>query len=274
MYWIDSGLTLIHFLATNAQDKLQSPPDLITPQNSSVDIQLLTQQINFLKDANSELHTTFSSFATTINITVIVIGVLLTTIGAFLTASTFYLNRIYNNTVKELKEDAKNRLNRTQANLESNLSFATDKKLEQIKRTFKQEEAVNNSEVIYINTKVSEPLEFRILSKRGFDRLSFSNNIKQQDFSKKIVVLDLVNLGLDEEQELSATDEIINKAIKEIEESFPRDSLLVLYCRPSIPRITQLLKANKIRYVTMANNRISLVGAVVDSAYILDTVPI
>jgi hypothetical protein len=263
MHWIDSRLTLMHFLVATIQQKILPPPDLTVPESSSIDLKLLTDQINFLKDANSELHTNFSSFTTTINTTVIVIGI-------FLTASTFYLNRIYKNTIKELEEDAKSKLDRVQANLESKLSLATDQKIEQLKRSIRQEEVVHETPIIYINTQNTQPLEFRILEKRGFDNLTFSSQINKKDFSKKVVVLDLVNLDLNEQQKSSEIDTTIG----EIENDFPIDSLLIIYCPPGMPRITKLLGSNKIRYLTMANNRITLVGAVVDSAYILTTVSI
>jgi CRISPR/Cas system CMR-associated protein Cmr5 small subunit len=269
MHWLDSGLTLIHFLVTNAQEKLQSPPDLSVPVNSSIDIKLLTEQINFLKDANSELHTTFNSFATTINTTVIVIGVLLTGITFFLSLS---IGQNYRSTVKELKQEAKEKLNKIQSNLEANLSLATDKKIEQLKRLIRQEEVVHEAKVTYINTTENQPLEYTILKDRDFDNLTFSSRINKKEIKNKVVVLDLINLDLNSNSEKPIVDEIIKKKIDEIEQDFPRDSLLIIYCSPGIPRINQLLGAKTIRYVTIANNRITLVGAVVDSAYILNTV--
>jgi preprotein translocase subunit SecE len=269
MHLLDSGLTLIHFLVTNAQDKLQSPPDLTVPENSSIDIKLLTEQINFLKDANSELHTTFSSFATTINTTVIVIGVLLTAITLILNIS---IGQNYRNTVKDLKQEAQQKLNIIQSNLEANLSLATYKKIEQLKRLIKQEEIVHEAKVIYINNTEDKPLEYKILKDRGFDNLTFSSRINKKDIKNKVVVLDLISLNLDSNSEQQNVDEIINEKINEIEKDFPPDSLLIIYSSPGIHRINQLLGAKTIRYVTMANNRITLVGAVVDSAYILNTV--
>lgn len=271
MHWLDSGFTLIHFLVTTTQNTIQSPPNLTVPANSSVDLKLLTERINFLKDANSQLHNTFDSYADAIRTTIIFTGSLLTLIAL---ATGILINQNYRTTVKELKEDVQDRMKTVQANLESDLSLATDKKIEQLKKIIRQEEVINDADVIYINTQTTNPLEFKILKRRGFDRLKFTQNIEQRQLRNKIVILDLINLGLDQnddEQKVSA-NQIIKDTIDQIEQNFPTESLLIIYAIPGSRRITQLLAANSIKYVTVANNRITLVGAVVDSAYILDTV--
>ncbi|MEM7557065.1 MAG: hypothetical protein AAF378_23845 [Cyanobacteria bacterium P01_A01_bin.84] len=269
MHWLDSGVALMHFLATTAQNTVQSPPDLTAPHNSSVDIKLLTEQINFLKDANSQLHTSFDSYADAIRTTIIFTGSLLTLIAL---ATGILINQNYRTTVKELKEDTKDRIKVIQANLESELSLATDKKIDRLRKIIRQEEVISDADVVYINTQTINPIEFEILRQRGFERIEFKQNIEQRQLSNKIVILDLINLGLNQNEEKEAANQIIKNTIDKIEKRFPTESLLIIYAIPGRPRITQLLAANSIKYVTVANNRITLVGAVVDSASILDTV--
>ena len=269
MHWIDVGSTLIHLATDIAQNTIQLPPDLTVPNTSSIDIKLLTEQINFLKDANSQLHTTFKSYVDTIRTTIILIGSLLTIIGL---ATSLFIGQTYRTAIKELKEDAKERTNKIQKNLESQLSLATDKKIGDLKRIIRQEEVINDAEIVYINTQTTNPLEFKILQQRGFDRIEFTQQIESKQLRNKIVILDLINLGLNQNDDKETANQIIQDTIDEIEKYFSKESLLIIYAIPGSRRITQLLAANSIKYVTVANNRITLVGAVVDSAYILDTV--
>lgn len=271
MHCLDLGFNLIHFLANTAQNTVQSNPNLTVPDTSSVDVKLLVEQINFLKDANSQLHNTFDSYANAIRTTIILTGSLLTLIAL---ATGILINQNYRTTVKELKEDTKERMQRVQADLESELSFATDKKIDRLKKIIRQEEVINDAEVIYINTRTTNPLEFKILQQRGFDRIVFKSSIQPRQLKNKIVILDLINLELDQNEDQETATQIIKNTIDKIEENFPPESLLIIYSLPAKPRINQLLAANSIKYVTVANNRITLVGAVVDSAYILDTVSV
>ena len=244
-------------------------PNLTVPNTSSVDVKLLTEQINFLKDANSQLHNTFDSYANAIRTTIMLVGSVLTLIAL---VTSILISGTYRGTVKELKQDAKERLAIAQAQLESKLFLATDRKIEDFKKIIKQEEVIRDAEVVYISTRTTNPLEFKILQQRGFDHIKFQSNIQPRQLKNKIVILDLINLELDQNEDKETATQIIQDTIDKIEDNFPTESLLIIYAIPGSRRITQLLAANSIKYVTVANNRITLVGAVVDSAYILDTV--
>lgn len=82
-------------------------PNLTVPNTSSVDVKLLTEQINFLKDANSQLHNTFDSYANAIRTTIMLVGSVLTLIAL---VTSILISGTYRGTVKELKQDAKERL--------------------------------------------------------------------------------------------------------------------------------------------------------------------
>ena len=227
-----------------------SPPAKSTP---TLDITLLQAQLEFFKDANSRLASSFQSFTTTINLVLVFLATVLGILGAI----AFFL---YGKTLKEAKETIETQVRQE---VEQAISKTLKRRLDNLERVISREDIVGLVAVDYLLPTAQEtqlPLEFTLLRDRGFiirPRFGLNNYRPQTD----VTVLDLVNANLSSEE--------IKNTLTRLRDRLSDRSVLVVYVMGQYPEVNEL--GQKTRYSTPANFTIRLIGTVVDAAYVAHT---
>jgi hypothetical protein len=228
-------------------------------QGIPADAELLTRQIEFILRMNSA----FLAF----------LGI----IGALLTW--FFKNNL---------EDAKRVASlMVREELAAHIEPIIKAEVEHIKKTFRTEQIIGDTIVDYYipGNLEKAPLEYGLLQKRGFLKVRFWNAAKKpQDRFGSVLVIDFVNCDLidlpglnDEDREVQKSafnqrEQIINNTVKELVEMEIGRPIIVIYIRPGSGRIIAIDKLTttfpELKYYASANTPVSLMGAVVDSAYV------
>ena len=248
------------------------------PPNTSVDIQLLKEQIKFIQDSHSRLNTSFTTFLT-------VIGIVFTAITLLVTVFGVVSNIFFKQSFKEAQQMIKTEV---ETRLQSSVSTIVGKQVDNLKQILDREEILGNISVDYILPKdevitVDEyPAEYLLLAQRDFKDTIILDASKKIKIISDIVVLDLVNYQLVSDAEKSGKQEDeINTLIQEraayqidkIAKVLPKQTIIIVYIRPGkqrIKAIDELPNKPNVKYYASANTPINLMGTVVDSAYVAD----
>lgn len=242
---------------------------------AAAQVEILVQQIEFLQDANDRLASSFESFTNTVNLT---FGIFMAIMGLFAGIGVFLFGR----SLKEAREEVKKITDRE---MERVVGEAIAKELPQVEQTIRQqlaeqtqseidniqqmidlEAVVKDTKIVYIlpsQSRTPKPPECRMLKERKFKDVEFLNEADWPDFRGKIVVMDLINYGGDD------AEGEIHRAIAGCE-PLKEEVILVFYTGFS-ERYRALQTSKELFYFNSANNRISLMGALVDAAYVLQT---
>lgn len=244
--------------------------------NSSIEVELLLKQLEFLKDANTQLAKSFDSFVHSLNIYFAIIVAILGILAGF--AGYIFgkslkeskdiaediarreVNRVVSVTITQevnrilpaLKEDIKQEVNR-------GISETVNRRIEDIERAIDREGIIGSTSINYLlRGNSAEPKEFNFLKGRGFQDVRFCQEIQQISARYNVLVLDFVNQEFTTEQK----EEMIAQI------NFLPQSALVIYhpFQPPIPlTIFEILNQKQVHY-TPANNSVALIGRVVDAA--------
>ncbi len=231
----------------------QSPrPPAPTP-TPSPDMELLMKQMEFLKDANTQLTESFNAFISTINTAFVLIGILLGVLGL---VGTF----LYGKTLSDVKQSAGSLVTQEVNRI---VSKTIKERVDYFERVLEREEVIGRVTVDYLlpieHRPDKSPEECQLLQNRGFQEVKARWFVDQRDRRLwDILVLDFVNHDF--------TDDDVSAKVKEVADNFSPKSVLVIYIGRRVPALDNLSKNKKI-YYTLANNAVSLMGRVVDSAH-------
>jgi hypothetical protein len=264
------------FDLSNLSDLLAQTPTAEAP----VSVELLRQQIEFLTkenarqtaefttklglitDENKSLSESFKNFIGTMQFALVGFAAL----SAGITGAIAY---IFKTNLDDAKQVAKEGINQR---VDAYMSDLLDSKLEVVRRTLQKEEVISSTLVDYcLLGKKATPNELELLSGRGFQSVRLRQEESQlRRSSARVVVLDLENWvnvqGLpfptlpEGEREREAKQQI--DLLLDI---LPIEVVLVVYVRSTVKYLYSLPKD---RYVSPANNPVTLVGMVTDAAYV------
>lgn len=267
MHWLD--FNLVDFLIAATQGQVNNASSSIST-NSSFDIQILLQQIKFLQDANDKLANSFDSYVKAADSSFRFYLTLLSIIGGFIAAINIWFERRidnkYKQTVKEIKEITNNKIDYFQQEALQQISIITKRKIEDIQKTINRESVIRKTNILYFHTYQEQPKEYQLLKDRGFIKISPTSDLNNLEIKNTILVLDFVN------SKSNDIEKDVDSLLNNLEANSFVNSILIIYFVGHSERINQLKESKKIDYYTATNNRITLVGAAVDSAYILDSI--
>lgn len=230
----------------------QNPPSP-TP-SPSPDVELLKQQLEFLKGANSQLTESFNSFVSALNVSFVVLAIVLGILGAF---GAFF----YGKTLTEIKQTVGIEVKQQ---VERIVSEIIKERVDYLQKIVEREEVLSRVTIDYllpINQGVLPPTEYQLIKTRGFNDVNFRYKTDRFDYRNHVLILDLVNHQFSE-------DELIS-IVRKVVENSASESVLVIYINYRVSALDEFLKNQKV-YVVLANSPISLMGTVVNSAYMAD----
>lgn len=221
--------------------------------------QLTQSQLQFFKDATTQLTGSFSNFVSTIDLGFALISLLIVISGAILTYFNIDSFKKAQNTIKAVQQEIEG-LVRQEFN--RSIAQSIERRLEAVERVIEKEEVISSTRVDYLlphePAKNSVPDEYKLLENRGFQEIRFREEIQKRDRRLyEVLVLDFVNDFF--------TDESIIEIIKQVADNLAPTSALVIYINRRLSELDDILKAKKV-YFTPANNAVTLMGRVVDAA--------
>lgn len=222
--------------------------------------QLLTQQLEFIQKANEQLVNSFNSFIQTVNSILLAIPILLGILGV---VGTFFYGKTLNDAKKRLKEDVDIIERQIKEQVNEIVAERIGRRVDYIQRIVEREQVVDFISVEYFLPRNSQPpIEFNLLKHRGFRSVIFRYQVADIDRKSQVVVLDLENYQCNDDQVKDFLEQMVNH--------LSSHSALVIYRSEYSPAINEFKKNKKMEYYHSANSRISLMGAVVDAAYVVD----
>lgn len=237
----------------------------------------LTTQIEFLKQENQDLTASFSQYieAMTWTMTMLAgLAAILTAVGGW----------IFKNSLDDAKEMATRIVRQELTNSIEPLIQAESNNLQ---KTLQIEQIISSTVVdYYIPQAVGDSItEYALLKNRGFlDVRRWDSSHQPNGRFGSVLVVDFVNCDLLNLPGLSAQsdearraayqerDQIVNETIRNLVELRIGWPIIVAYVRPGFGRLAALEQLTttfpELRYYASAKTPVSLMGAVVDSAYV------
>jgi hypothetical protein len=244
-----------------------TPTPTPAPANS-VTVEMLREQIDFLKTANTQLADSFSRYVTTLNTTLTIVGFILsaiTLIGAVLFGKSlvdFY------STLRNVNQEVDRRV---RERVEREISVVVRSRVEQLEDILARETSLRRIPVDYIVpiAQLSQtPEGFHLLKGRGFQTTPKFIPVAQlqtTQFLASIIVLDLPAAGITRAQKVEG-----ERIIQAVVDNLPyKKAVLVIYI-PGFQSdvINQATEAGS--YCIGAQSPLSLVGRVIEAAYVID----
>ncbi|KAM3098711.1 hypothetical protein ACKFKF_16700 [Phormidesmis sp. 146-12] len=251
-----------------------------TPSDSPASVELLRQQIEFLTrenarqtaefteklklitDENKTLSESFKNFISTMQFALVGFAAL----SAGITGAIAY---IFKTNLDDAKQVAKDGINQR---VDAYMSDLLDSKLEVVRRTLQKEEVISSTLVDYcLLSKTAVPTELELLNGRGFQSVRLRQEETQlRRSSAQVVVLDLENWVNGQGLRFptlpeGAREQTAKQQVDVLLDILPIEVVLVVYVRSTVK---YLFSVPKDRYVSPANNPITLVGMVTDAAYV------
>jgi hypothetical protein len=262
MNWLNQSLLAI-------DTRLAQVPATPTPAPTNpVTVEMLREQINFLKTANTQLADSFSRYVTTLNITLSIVGVVLgaiTLIGAVLfgkSLADFY------NTLRNVNQEVERRV---REQVEREVGLVVRNRVERLEDILARETSLRRISVDYIvpTAQLNQtPEGLKLLQGRGFQVVSKFISITQLQSAQllaDVVVLDLPAAGITKAQK-DKGEPIIQTVIDKL---LRQKAVLIVYV-PGFQSdvINRATEAGS--YCIGAQSPLSLVGRVVEAAYVVD----
>jgi hypothetical protein len=220
----------------------------------SPDVELLMKQMEFLKDANTQLTESFNAFVSTINTAFVLIGILLGVLGL---VGSF----LYGKTLSDVKQSAGTLVTQEVNRI---VSKTIKERVDYLERVLEREEVIGWMTIDYLLPSNRRPDKFpeecKLLQNRGFATVKFRHSLGERERqARDIVVLDFVNHDF--------TDDEVSTLAEQVMTNFSPQSVLVIYIGRRVTAFDNLLSKTNI-YYTLANNTVTLMARVVDSAHI------
>ncbi len=219
-------------------------------------MELLMQQIKFLQDSNTQLTASFNSFVSALSLSFVVIALILGLLGV---VGAFF----YGKAINDIKQSV-GALVRQE--VEKVVSVTIKNRVDYLEQVLQREEVlgwINIDYLLPVDQRITDlPREYEFLKVRGFREVNLRDRIDRVNYQNHILVLDLVNQRVSEDKE--------SLIIKEISANLSSKSVLVIYRIGRSAAIDELLNNKKV-YSVPTNSPITLMGTVINSAYVADT---
>jgi hypothetical protein len=257
-----------------------------SPSPSTANVELLKSQLEFLKaenaravadfadklklvtEENKSLSESFKNF----------VGTMQFALGTFtfLGAAAAF---IFGKTLNDAKTVANQMIEqKVEANVANKVRDAVDAQIDNVKQLIGREKIISSIVVDYYSPSSElEPIEARLLRERKFREVRFRNLQSLADRrGGHVTVLDLVNYNVIPQPEADGSmakdkaaqrEAEVKKLIAWIESKAPNALVLVIYVRPGRQRIDAIDQMERVYYAA-ANTPVTLMGVVVDSAYV------
>jgi hypothetical protein len=220
---------------------------LLSQAPTADQIELLTQQIEFLQDANSRMANSFGQFVTLVNVAITVLVAVIGILGF--------------STRKEIKQSLDDMV---RAEVSKQLANTVQAQVEDLDRIVRREALVGQTQVDYLlPTATANDLtaEYQLLKARGFQMAWLPYDPDRRLAASHVLVLDLINPNLSEERQEAFITEVGRK-ISHLSSQTP---VLVIYVRGRRQAVDAFPK--EMVYIP-ANSRGTLIGAVTDAAQV------
>ncbi len=236
--------------ANSELELLRKQLDFINSENARLGADF-AKRLDVISQANKDLNESFKTFVDTMKFVLVIFGFLGTVI-AF----------IFGKNLDDAKKVARDAIRQE---VDSHVTTLVQTEVDNVKRTLQRERIIGDTTVnYYLPHQTQPPREFKLLQVRGFRDVRFPKDLQQlQTTLSDVIVLDLENwlTTLPEaEQEAAAKDQIDT-----LLNLLPRSAVLVVYVRSVVK---YLYSVPRDRYITPANNPITLIGMVTDAAYV------
>jgi hypothetical protein len=249
-----------------AQTPTSTPSPTPTPPTANpADIELLRSQLEFLQNANASLDESFSNYVSTVNNSLAIVGIVLTAITLFGAVLFGKSLADFNRTLRNINTEVDGIVRRQ---VEREIGSRIQNRLDRLEDVLVREAVLGQITVDYILPVAqlnSLPHEVKFLQRRGFratPRFIPAEQISATTLIGEVVVLDLFNSKIAPDQ----ADAIIRAIAQQI--PFKRSVLVVYIVGYQSKELNQILADG--HYCVPANSLLSLVGRVVDAAYVAD----
>lgn len=242
-------------------DLFRQQLDFLTKENARQTADF-AEKLRLITDENKNLSESFKNFIVTMQFALAGFGLL----SAGITGAIAY---VFKTNLDDAKQVAKEGINQR---VDAHISDLLDSKLETVRRTLQKEEVIGSTWVDYcLMGAKAIPKEFDFLKRRGFQEVRPRQDEQQlRRSSAQVVVLDLenwVNLQGVPFSKLPDGDResVAKQQVDLLLDVLAIDIVLVVYVRSPVK---YLYSVPKDRYVSPANNPVTLVGMVSDAAYV------
>lgn len=247
-----------------------------TPAPTAQELELLRQQIDFLKEANADLKDTFDRYVNMVQLTVATAGGIVGVVAILGTAVSI-------KSLQDFRATLKNVNTRVREEVEQVIAIALRQERQRLRRLegiLAREDIPERLSLTYLvpRARPQQPLPsltrlLEILERRGFQpTLTFQPGFadaavaaQQPALKADIVVLDLYHGGF-------ALDlETANPTIEAVAAKLPsQQAALVVYGNGFYQAVSDLTERGE--YCGASNNPLSLVARVLEAAYVIDAV--
>ena len=254
--------TLLHSLA-------QTTP----PQPTPAELELLKEQISFLKEANATLADSFVRYVNTVNASITIAGFVLTAITLLGTVVFGKSLWDFRRTLQGVNTEVEQRVRQK---VEQEVALVVQNRIDKLEAILTREITLSRVTLTYLlpaaaNTVNAENVAFalRVLQARGFQTTprylsalqSQSQTELLPDFSTDVVVLDLTSTAFSD----SLKEDIITRTLTKIRK---QQTALIVYS----PGYFNAVKTatNDSHFCNAANSPLTLVARVIEAGYVAD----
>ncbi|MGB3613014.1 MAG: hypothetical protein WBA10_04410, partial [Elainellaceae cyanobacterium] len=248
-------------------------------QFTQEDIDLLTSQLEVLKESNAQLGKTFGYFISAVTVISTILAIAAGVAAYFFGKNAQEFRQMAQQTVeaavKRLEQEAQQRIEQEVAqatriirqDLDRQLTALVKTEVENVERTLQKERIISETLVTYYCPNLTQPpKEYALLEDtQRFQDVTFCRSLLEVRQSPgHIVVLDLINW--ESAQNLEERDRLAEEQISGLLglDSWTASTVLVVYVTGRLNCLNQLGD----RYVLPANNPVTLVGHVTNGAYV------
>ncbi|MBD1847414.1 hypothetical protein H6F89_29245 [Cyanobacteria bacterium FACHB-63] len=246
-------------------DLLRKQLDFLTSENARLTADF-TKRLELITQSNKDLSDSFKTFVDTMKFVLVIFG--------FLGGAIAF---IFGKNLDDAKKVARDAIRQE---VDSHVTTLVQTEIENVKRTLQRERVIRNTIVhYYLPNSPQRPNEFKLLQARGFRDVRFPKDLRQLQSSVgkqtpedllNVVILDLENWLTPTQQSFSTLinpdrDTQAKSQIDPLLDILSSSTVLVVYVRATV---NYLYTLSHDRYITPANNPITLLGMVADAAYV------
>ncbi|MGP1383442.1 MAG: hypothetical protein ACTS2F_07755 [Thainema sp.] len=266
--WLDVAHSL-HWLS-------QTPTPTPPPNPTATELELLRQQIDFLKEANASLDKNFERYVNMMQLSIGVAGGVILALGAALSVKN--LND-FNSALRGINSKVREAVDQRIA-----VAIRSERqRLNRLEAVLDREDTPERITIDYVvpAQKSRQPKKelnilLKILENRGFGTfLKYESEFQdpnstqhKSEFGADVVVLDLHHAGLDNNTDKDKAEAVIRAVGAKLRSTEP--SALVVYGNGYFDAVTQLNRDDK--YCGASNTPLTFVARVLEAAYVVDAV--
>jgi hypothetical protein len=243
---------------TSEVELLRKQLDFINSENARLGAEF-AKRLDVISQANKDLNESFKTFVDTMRFVLVIFG-FLGVVVAF----------VFGKNLDDAKKVAREA---TRQEVDQRVSTLVQAEIESVKRTLQRERVIGETIVqYYLPNTLQSPNEFKLLQARGFRDVRYAKDVQQlQRSSADVVILDLENATTSTQQKFSTLSEVDRETeaktqIDLLLDRLPSSTVLVVYVRSVVKYLYGLPRD---RYVSPANNPVTLIGMVADAAYVV-----